>query len=129
MRADWDILELSYGLPFYPLSFPGMQETLVLRWGATDGPWGIRIYTDGLGLSNSSPELRRCGWACVDVSPWGLPLRALYRPLPGRQTVPRAERYAGLRAMRVAPQEVGGVHGPPVVRPRRVLLGPLSGLS
>ena len=75
-------------------------------WGATNSEWGRRVYTDGSGLASASPELRRCGWAVVEMGPFGFPVRACYGPLPGRQTVPRAERYAGLWAIKVAPQGV-----------------------
>ena len=76
----------------------------MFRWGATHLPWGTRVYTDGSGLANASPELRRCGWAAVELSESGFPVRAVFGPLPGRQSVPRAERYAGLWAFEVAPQ-------------------------
>eukprot|EP00959_Pyramimonas_sp_CCMP1952_P415585 8707999-Pyramimonas_sp.AAC.1 len=56
-------------------------------------------------MANNGPELRRCGWAAVELGPSGPPVRAVYGALPGRaQSVPRAERYAAHQARR---------HGPP----------------
>eukprot|EP00959_Pyramimonas_sp_CCMP1952_P121234 2534943-Pyramimonas_sp.AAC.1 len=40
LAADWDTLELSYGLPFYPLSLPSPTECPVPHWGATQREWG-----------------------------------------------------------------------------------------
>eukprot|EP00959_Pyramimonas_sp_CCMP1952_P033839 710196-Pyramimonas_sp.AAC.1 len=57
---------------------PEIPEAPTVHWGATKGPWGARIYADGSGLANSSPELRRCGWAAVGVDQWGVLRRALY---------------------------------------------------
>ena len=53
------------------------------------------MYHDGSGYETAWPDLARCGWACVQVSCDGLPLRAVFGALPGaRQTVGRAGRHA-----------------------------------
>eukprot|EP00959_Pyramimonas_sp_CCMP1952_P053627 1121632-Pyramimonas_sp.AAC.1 len=71
-------------------------------------PWGVHLFTDGSGLSNSLPEACRCGWAVVEPSPGGWPVRACFGPFPGAiQTVPRAERCATLQAVRLGPRSVG----------------------
>ncbi|CAK0838742.1 unnamed protein product [Prorocentrum cordatum] len=106
---EWDTLELAYGLPYHLMkSAPQPLQCLVFHWGGEGGtrlPWDRQIYTDGSGLANASPELRRRGWAAVEMLDPGLPLRAVHGPLPGRQSAPRAERHAGLMAMKVAPQD------------------------
>ena len=86
---------------------PVPDELPVFVWGETEAPWGRRVYSDGSGLFSNSPELRRCGWAVVEVGPGGLPIRARYGGLPGRvQSVPRAERVAIYQALRVSPRNV-----------------------
>ena len=87
---DWDTLELAYGFPMQCVSVPPVPvETPICSWGRVNAPWGRRIYTDGSGLANHSPEYRRCGWAAVELGPWGLPVRAVYGALPGRHQTPR----------------------------------------
>eukprot|EP00973_Karenia_brevis_P053822 7476570-Karenia_brevis.AAC.1 len=61
------------------------------------------VYTDGSGgLNNSDPRLRRCGWAWVLNSANG---NMGYAPVgehgssDGRQTVPRVELTAVMRAL------------------------------
>eukprot|EP00959_Pyramimonas_sp_CCMP1952_P176756 3694523-Pyramimonas_sp.AAC.2 len=53
------------------------------------------------------PELRRRGWAVVELLDCGLPVRVVFGALPGRQSVPGAERYAGALACKVAPPNSG----------------------
>ena len=105
---DWDTLELVYGFPFQSVALAPVPDQLpVYSWGATEARWERRIYTDGSGLANGSPELRRCGWSAVELGPRGLPIRAVYGALPGRhQSVPRAERLAIYHALRVGPADV-----------------------
>eukprot|EP00959_Pyramimonas_sp_CCMP1952_P090979 1904751-Pyramimonas_sp.AAC.1 len=56
-------------------------------------------------MASAVEGLTRCGWSVVEVSLDGVPLRAVYGPLPGRvQTVPRSEYYAMLQALSRARQ-------------------------
>eukprot|EP00959_Pyramimonas_sp_CCMP1952_P399849 8377881-Pyramimonas_sp.AAC.1 len=70
-RPDWDTPELAFGLPSHPIRLPPDDPPCpMLAWGATNEVWGRRVvYTDGSGLANASPELRRCGWAVVELGP------------------------------------------------------------
>ena len=69
-------------------------------WGAALLPWGVRVYGNGSALQSDEPEVRRCGWAIVEIGNDGYPVRAAYGPLPGPlQTAGRAERHAALRAI------------------------------
>ena len=64
---------------------------------------GNAAFADGSGLAGSISELRRCGWAIVQLSQQGLPIRAAFGALPGPlQTVCRAEVYAVLFALQHA---------------------------
>eukprot|EP00959_Pyramimonas_sp_CCMP1952_P352123 7377931-Pyramimonas_sp.AAC.1 len=59
------------------------DDSPVCSWGRAYELFGRRIFADGSGLANSSPELRRCGWAAVEWGPSGLPVRAVYGPSLG----------------------------------------------
>ena len=102
--AGVECFYLSYGLPPLPPFPPDVEPSLeIFGWGDWSGAWGRRIFTDGSGLASGVAGLTRCGWAVVEISDSGLPLRALYGPLPGRvQTVPRAEYYVVAKGLEVA---------------------------
>ena len=102
--ADYDRFDVITGIPQVPYDVPGAERLQdCYWWGDWTSDVGDRstiVYHDGSGYETAWPELTRCGWACVQVSCDGLPLRAVFGPLPGsRQTVGRAERHALLMAM------------------------------
>ena len=79
------IAKVQYGLPVYYWG----------DWITEPNEFGNAVFTGGSGLAGSIPELRRCGWAVVQFSRQGLPLRATNGPLPEPlQNVGRAERDA-----------------------------------
>ena len=101
---DYDMMELTVGLPTEPTQLAAPKDVPeVFFWGDWKSnleDWSDTVFTDGSGYESSIPELCRCGWAAIQVSATGLPLRAVYGTLPGdRQTVGRAERYAILQAL------------------------------
>ncbi|CAK0865551.1 unnamed protein product [Prorocentrum cordatum] len=110
----WDEFAVSTCLPRVPPSVPPAERNAkVYFWGDwSDDPGtteGNVVFTGGSGLASSMLELRRCGWAAVQVSSQGLPARAAYGPLPGPfQTVGRAERHALLQALLVLSPQRGG---------------------
>eukprot|EP00959_Pyramimonas_sp_CCMP1952_P301908 6317618-Pyramimonas_sp.AAC.1 len=71
---------LSVGLPQIPggWEYAGLNPP-VRFWGCWEGSsdeWPRAVFTDGSAIPPSIPELRRCGWACVQVPPDGYPVRA-----------------------------------------------------
>ena len=76
-------------------------------------PAGVVFATDGSGGANTSDaRLRRCGWSVCALSLAPCPdiLAAAWGPLPGRQTVPRAELYALCVLLALRPAEALTVH-------------------
>ena len=69
---------------------------------------GGGVYaTDGSGGSNTSdPRLRRCGWSVAHVGEQDELLGAAWGPLPGKQTVGRAELWALLFLINSAPGDI-----------------------
>eukprot|EP00959_Pyramimonas_sp_CCMP1952_P367277 7692619-Pyramimonas_sp.AAC.1 len=62
---------------------------------------GVIVFLTGVsGDHNDVPELRRCGWSAAMLNANGVLGRAVHGVLAGaQQTVGRAERLAGLRAL------------------------------
>ena len=96
---------LAYALPVLSVSTPRPPEIPeVWEWGDVGGVWGPVTFGDGSAQGSSVPEVRRAGWAIVQLGSNLLPLRALFGNLCGPlQTVGRAERTAALHAIRVNP--------------------------
>lgn len=69
---------------------------------------GGGVYaTDGSGGRNTSdPRFRRCGWSVAHVGADQALLGAAWGPLPGKQTVGRAELWALLFLLSVAPGDI-----------------------
>ena len=72
---------------------------------------GGGVYaTDGSGGKHTKdPRLRRCGWAAVHITGQGLDLKlqgAAWGPLPGKQTVGRAELWAIIFLLHSAPGDL-----------------------
>eukprot|EP00973_Karenia_brevis_P072872 10120207-Karenia_brevis.AAC.1 len=84
---------------------------MVCLWSGSwfrHGHWvgEVQVYTDGLGgARNADPRLRRCGWAWIVNSSNGdkafspVAYHGEYGTMDGKQTVPRAELTAVIRAL------------------------------
>ena len=74
------------------------------EWGDARGVWGPVAFGDGSAQGPSVPEIRRAGWAIVQLDMHLRPVRALFGSLAGPvQTVGRAERTAALHAFQSNP--------------------------
>ena len=101
---DFSAIDVLYALPLRPVFRPLPARAQAEReWGAIDMPWPSKLYGDGSCLESDFPEERRCGWAVVALTRDLWPYKALFGSLGGPiQTVPRAERVAGLKALQRA---------------------------
>eukprot|EP00959_Pyramimonas_sp_CCMP1952_P344911 7223558-Pyramimonas_sp.AAC.1 len=57
--------------PFVPPAAEQAEVKLWGRWpsqGENTASCSNVVFTDGSGFASSIPELRRCGWACVQLS-------------------------------------------------------------
>ncbi|CAK0796737.1 unnamed protein product, partial [Prorocentrum cordatum] len=101
---DFSAIDVLYALPLRPVFRPLPARAQAEReWGAIDMPWPSKLYGDGSCLESDFPEERRCGWAVVALARDLWPYKALFGSLGGPiQTVPRAERVAGLKALQRA---------------------------
>ena len=55
----------------------------VWEWGDVSGVWGLVTFGDGSAQGSSVPEVRRAGWAIVQLGDNLLPVRALFGNLVG----------------------------------------------
>ncbi|CAK0868465.1 unnamed protein product, partial [Prorocentrum cordatum] len=101
---DFSALDVLYALPMRPAFRPLPARAQAEReWGAIGLPWPSKLYGDGSCLESDFPEERRCGWAVVALTRDLWPCKALFGSLGGPiQSVPRAERVAGLKALQRA---------------------------
>ncbi|CAK0807829.1 unnamed protein product [Prorocentrum cordatum] len=101
---DFSALDVLYALPMRPAFRPLPARAQAEReWGAIGLPWPSKLYGDGSCLESDFPEERRCGWAVVALTRDLWPYKALFGSLGGPiQSVPRAERVAGLKALQRA---------------------------
>ena len=106
--CDRHSFELSVGMPLLPsLPVQPPRDPPIFWWGDWATPSSQRgnvVFTDGSGRWSNQPEIRSCGWAFVQLSDAGHPLRACYGRLAGpSQTVGEAERVAVRRALQKLP--------------------------
>ena len=80
-------------LPLAPDYIAPPCTTQMYQWGCQDYDWGEILFTDGSGVASDTPELRRCGWAVVTITPEGLPGRAAYGGLPAPSASPTTYRH------------------------------------